>query len=104
MASNQNPWYSKIPEFRNQLRLTHSDFDDEIMDLIGAACADLAISGILPARIDDTGDQLIKRAIALYLKAEFGLDNPDSEKYRQSYDMLKMHLMLSNEYILAPAE
>ena len=104
MAPIQNPWYTKTPEIRNYLRLSHGDSDDEIRDLIGAACADLALCGIVPAKLYDTDDQLIQRAIVLYVKAEFGLDNPDSEKYRNSYDLLKTHLMLSNEYIIESDE
>ena len=41
---------------------------------------------------------LIKRAIILYCKANFGLDNKDSEKYNKSYDLLKQHLALSGDY------
>lgn len=88
-------------EVRRYLRISHSHFDDEITDLIGAAQADLLLGGVTPEKVANEGDALIKRAIVCYVKAEFGIDNPDAEKYRNSYDMLKKHLQLSNEYTTA---
>lgn len=86
---------------RQALRINHTHLDGEITDLIEAARADLSLGGILPARVNDESDALIKRAIVNYVKAEFGLDNADAGKYRESYDMLKRHLMLSTEYTTA---
>lgn len=88
-----------VYSIRRYLRINHTHFDTEITDLIGAARADLLLGGILPDKVNDETDALIKRAITVYVKAEFGLDNADSEKYRESYNMLKRHLMLSSEYI-----
>lgn len=84
---------------RRYLRINHTHFDAEITDLIGAARADLLLGGIKAEKVKDESDTLIKRAIVVYVKAEFGLDNSDAEKYRESYNMLKRHLMLSSEYI-----
>lgn len=83
---------------RRYLRINHTHFDAEITDLIGAARADLLLGGIIAAKVNDENDALIKRAISVYVKAEFGLDNPDADKYRESYKTLKRHLMLSSEY------
>jgi len=88
-----------ILSFRQAIRVSHTRFDGEITDLIAAARADLLLGGIVSEKVEDETDPLIKRAIMLYVKAEFGLDNADSTKYRESYDMLKRHLMLSDEYI-----
>ena len=87
-----------IIPFRKAIRITNNKFDDEISDLIGAARTDLLLGGILLNKVCDEKDYLIKRAIMSYVKAEFGLDNSDAAKYRESYDMLKRHLMLSDEY------
>lgn len=83
---------------RQYLRINHTRFDAEITDLIGAARADLLLGGIKTVKVEDKNDALIKRAIVCYVKAEFGLDNADASKYRESYEMLKRHLMLSTEY------
>ncbi len=76
-----------------------SIFDDEIKDLILAARKELTRVGILPAKAYDDNDPLTKRACIIYVKAEFGLDNPDAERYRESFESLKNHLSLSSEYI-----
>ncbi|HZJ99434.1 MAG TPA: hypothetical protein VFC79_05490, partial [Tissierellaceae bacterium] len=53
-----------------------------------------------PTQPDDIEvlDVLIQRAITLYVKANFGWDNPDAERLQQSYLMLKQHLSLSGDY------
>lgn len=88
-----------IYDVRRYLRINHTHLDAEITDLIGAAQADLLLGGIKADKVRDEDDALIKRAIVCYVKSEFGLDNDDAEKYRNSYEMLKRHLQLSNEYI-----
>lgn len=80
------------------LRIKADAYDSELADLIAAAKADLALSGILQAKIDEEIDSLILRAVTLYAKSHFGLFNADSEKYQRAYDSLKTHLCLSSEY------
>lgn len=77
------------------LRISTDSFDEEIEDLIEACKIDLNISGVNEV---DEDDALIRRAILIYCKANFGLDNKDSEKYEKSYTMLKQHLSLSSDY------
>lgn len=84
-----------LDPIRLALRINSSAFDTEITDLIESAKLDLRISGIV--KIDET-DPLIQQAIKIYCKANFGLDNKDSEKYQKSYDMLKQHLSLCGDY------
>lgn len=86
-----------IDDVKQSLRITNTALNTEIQDLIDSAKADLELSGVLVDKIIDT-DMLIKRAITLYSKSNFGLDNPDSEKYQASYLSLKTHLCLSQEY------
>ena len=62
--------------------------------LIGTAKADLSLSGVYDIREDDP---LIGRAIIVYCQAHFGA-NADSDRYQQSYTMLKEHLALSLKY------
>ena len=76
-----------------------SHFDGEIKDLIFAARKELTEIGVLPEKAYDDNDPLTRRACILYVKAEFGLDNPDAEKYRASFESLKKHLSLSSEYV-----
>lgn len=95
-----NPWEAKITSFRRAVRVTGTEYDMEIQDLVDAACADLSLGGIIAAKVYNNQDPLINRAITLYVKSQFGWDNPDSEKYMESYQVLRRHLQLSSEYII----
>ena len=87
-----------LEDVKNALRVNGEDSDNEILDLIESAKADLILSGVNKEKIVDT-DPLIKRAIIVYCKANFGYENPKlSERFQQSYISLKHHLTLSAEY------
>lgn len=83
-------------KMRAALRIssTSEKITTEIEDCIAACIADLANDGI---KAIDESDALIIRAVTLYCKAEFGY-NDKAEKFRLSYDTLKMRLALSQEY------
>lgn len=78
------------------LRTKSSAFDAEIEDLIDEAVRDLETSGIVNISLDDA---LISKAIKTYCKANFGIDNKDSEKYQESYESIKNKLALCGDYI-----
>ncbi len=84
-----------IDDIKKVLRVTTASFDTEITDLISAAKLDLGISGI--DSIDEL-DALVKRAITLYCKVNFGYDNPDADRLTESYISLKQHLSISSDY------
>ena len=86
-----------LDDVKVALRIAASNtaFDSEVNDLISAATDDLALAGIIS---DDTTDPLIKRAVITYCKANFGYDNPDAERFLESYLMLKRRLALSVDY------
>lgn len=86
-----------LEDVKRELRITNTAYDQEVLDLIEAAKADLHIPQIDPLKIVDT-EPLIKRAIILYCKANFGLDNKDSEKYQAAYNNLAERLSLSLLY------
>lgn len=86
-----------IDDIKQVLRIRTNALNIEVQDIVDSAKADLKLSGILVSKILDT-DMLIKRAIILYCKANFGLDNKESEKYQAAYNSLKIHLTLSQEY------
>lgn len=81
------------------LRVTSIAYDMEINDLIDAAKMDLQLSGVSTVALaEEDPDPLVKRAIVLYCKAGFGLDNPDAERYMAAFSSLETHLALSAEY------
>lgn len=84
-----------LNDIKVSLRINTSALDTEITDLIEACKLDLCISGV---KVVDESNPLIKRAITVYCKAHFGLDNQDSERYQQSYDLLKSHLALCSDF------
>ena len=91
-----------INDVRQAIRIKTESLDIEVQDLIDSAKADLVLSGVLESKVDtvttEEPDILIKRCVTLYCKANFGLDNIDSEKYQNAYESLKIHLLLSQEY------
>ena len=112
-----------LNDVKDALRENGNYSDIEIQDLIDAAKADLAISGVkankfivvkkeitpAPSEEDpnpekmeveiEVVDPLIKRAIIAYCKANFGYDDPKlSERFQEAYVSLKHHLALSAEY------
>jgi len=98
-AKATTPSTDYVVSIRGYLRITTSSLDGEIKDLINAARDDLVLGGVLPDKAKDEADALIKRAVGIYVKSEFGLDNEDSEKYRAAYTDLKIRLTLSDHYI-----
>ncbi len=84
-----------LEKVKLSLRIKHFKLDDEINDLIEACKIDLSMAGV--RKIDET-DPIIIRAVIIYCKANFGLDNSDSEKYQRSYDLLKQSLALCGDY------
>ncbi len=87
-----------LNDIKNSLRVNGTDLDNEILDLIESAKADLILSGVNKDKVVDT-DPLIKRAIIVYCKANFGYDDVNmAERFEQSYISLKHHLTLSAEY------
>lgn len=87
-----------LEDVKNALRISDNDFDNEIRDLIEAAKSDLETSGVASSFIrEDKNGPLIKNAIINFCKAEFGYDNPDSDRFRRAYESLKIKLALRSK-------
>jgi len=87
-----------IKNVKLALRIKSDALNDEINGLINAATADLQLAGIKTPDDPKNNDPLIERAIIMYAKAHFGLDNKDSQKYVALYDNLKERLTLACKY------
>lgn len=79
------------------LRVSNTVFDDEINDLIDAAKIDLDLGGVSNEALLEA-DALIQRAIIIYAKGNFGMANPDSEKYGEAFENVRMKLALSGKH------
>ena len=79
---------------RGWLRIATTSRDDEIRQVIDACLIDLSNGGV--KKLDES-DAMIKQAIKLYLKSQFGYD-AQAEKFSQAYEYLKYSLELSSDY------
>ena len=84
------------------LRISHSLLDFEIEDLIAAARLDMIQSGISAEKANVDNDPLIKRAIITYVKAQFLADIEEATRFQNSYNLLKTHLALAEDYKEVP--
>ena len=84
-----------IDEIKLILRISKDTktFDDEILGLVDACKVDMKLAGVTNV---DLGNALVKQAIKIYCKAYFG-SNPDSEKYKLSYEHIKKSLALAGD-------
>lgn len=87
-----------IDKIKQALRIVVSDYDGEIYGLMASAFADLGITNINPALLEE-GDPLIDRAVITYCKMNFGyLSNDQYQKFKASYDEQKAQLLMSSKY------
>lgn len=76
------------------LRITTTDFDEELNDLISAALLDMGIAGVYEP---NSSDKLVLRAIITYCKMHFG--EPDEyERLKRSYDEQKAQMATATGY------
>lgn len=92
--------FDLLEKVKVALRVSTNDegIIDEISDLISSARLDLIQSGVSESKAKLDDDALIQRAIILYAKSQFGIDNPHAERYWESYESLKKHLSYSGDY------
>lgn len=84
-----------LEEVKITLRITSNSFDiGEITPLINSCKIDLSLAGV--KKINEH-DALIRQAIKLYCKANFG-NREDSDKYQRAYEKLKDSLALCGDY------
>lgn len=88
---------SLLPEARVWVRKSSEALDSEITQTMEAAFLDLSIAGV---KNIDAGDALIKQAVKLYLKAQFGFSD-ESAKYEAAYEHVKAAMSLCSDYTTA---
>ena len=71
----------RIPAFVN-------DYDEEITDVIEAARSEMVAGGVSDVKAHDDEDGRVRLAIKVYVKANFGMDNPDAERFMKSFDAM----------------
>lgn len=78
------------------LRISISDFDEELKDLIQEGLADLGLAGVL---VPNQDDPLIRRAVITYCRLHWGdLADKDFARLKAVYDEQKVMLMVADDY------
>ena len=89
-----------LSDVKTALRVTTTEFDDEITALMNSCLLDLQLSGIV---IPTSDDALINTAVITYVKTRFG--NPDNyDKLKTSYDEQKAQLSMATGYTVWSVE
>lgn len=65
-----------------------TDYDDEIADLIDAARAAMRAGGVSVDKSQDDSDGTVRLSIKVFCKANFGMDNPDADRYMHTFEGL----------------
>lgn len=79
---------------KTALRVTTTDFDLELSDLIESAQLDLGIAGV---EIPESVDGIVNTAVITYVKCHFG--SPDEyDRLKASYDEQKAQLSMATGY------
>ena len=85
-----------LEKVKTALRVSNNALDEaEIMPLIEAAKKDLYLAGVVTL---NESDPLIIRAVTVYVKGQFGYDNPEAERFDQVFESLKNKLTQAGEY------
>jgi len=93
-----------LEDAKLRLRLSIVKFDTEVQDLIDAGVADLVQGGVIQSVMDawvtaPDSDKLLKRAIMIYVKNNFGWNNPDYQQLNDAWKVIKGEITLSDKYI-----
>lgn len=75
-----------------------TDYDDEIADLIDAARAAMRAGGVSVDKYQDDSDGTVRLAIKVFCKANFGMDNPDADRYMHTFDELVTLMHGTSDY------
>jgi hypothetical protein len=92
-----------LADMKILLRIKNTAYDTEISDLISACQSELIIDGVNESALDDfvadPTDMFLKRIFSVYVKANFGWDNPDSDKLMEVFEKFRNRITMSNKYM-----
>ena len=84
-----------VEKVKTDLRIRHSQLDDDIIDQIDACLHDLEICGVIDPSEDDV---TILNAIKLYVRAHYTDDTAKAAAYMERYNDMKGTLMMAEGY------
>lgn len=83
-----------LHDVKAAVRIKSDAAGQEVLDLIESCIMDLEISGVY---VCSENDPLVKQAVKLYCKANYGYDE-NTERFREAYESLKISMSLSGDY------
>ena len=89
---------SVLSECRAALGITDHYFDSQIKLAISAARIKMRLGGVSESKSNDDSDPLIVVAIIAYVKGTIGNDNPDAERYLESFESMVTQMKLTDAY------
>ena len=84
-----------IDEARVWLRVSGEYTDTEIQDMLDEAIADMDRCGVRDELLEDI-TPLVKGAMREYVKAHYGYDNDEANRFKASYDLMLANLLNSD--------
>jgi len=87
-----------LDDVKQALRITGSEHNGEIEDLIAAAKAEFVRVGLDPKKVEAASEPLIKLAIINYCRAQFDWDHPNIDRLQRTIQQLQANLSLSGDY------
>ncbi|WP_028263937.1 phage head-tail connector protein [Atopobium fossor] len=85
-----------LDEVRSAVRVSDGYYDPELKTLIDAALFDMQNKGVLKEFIGDDENSypaIVKQAIVLFAKANFGLDNDEADRFMRTYNVIVCSLL-----------
>lgn len=94
-----------LDDVKVALRVTTDAMDSEVEMLIDAAIADMRRVHVREELLDEeTMAPLVKMAVILFCKAQFGYDNDEAERFDESYRQLVADFLNSpTSYMRSPS-
>lgn len=99
--ADQIPDYTElIDTVKTVLRVSSDAYDEEVEILVSSALADILRVGVNPEYVSGFRP-LVKQAVCLYCKANFGYDNEEAARFQESYRQCVTDMLNSSENIAA---
>lgn len=87
-----------LAEARAALGVTDTYFDGQINLAIAAARQKMQLGGVSAEKANDDEDPLVVVAIIAYVKGTVGNDNPDAERYLESFESMVTQMKCTDAY------
>lgn len=96
------PLYDSV---RDAVRVSSTKYDSEVYDIIAAAIDDMLTKGVSPLWMGEDIDALpalVKQAVVVYAKANFGfdMDNDEADRFQKAYDSIVCTILNSSHNVV----